>query len=139
MSKETKMKKPHGKLIWKILCGFFAFLFVFLLIGAPIANNYAGLINIVLGIENTVILDDGDGEVPDRFACEFEDMKDHEANAAMLVERVIAEGAVVLLNRDSDPAFYIDIRIRATPHNGSCRLRQIFCPIMRCCLRTIVE
>lgn len=101
MSKETKMKKPHGKLIWKILCGFFAFLFVFLLIGAPIANNYAGLINIVLGIENTVILDDGDGEVPDRFVCEFEDMKDHEANAAMLVERVIAEGAVLLLNRDN--------------------------------------
>ena len=23
---------------------------------------------------------------------------------------------------------------KATPHNGSCRLRRIFCPIMRCCL-----
>ena len=33
--------KPKGKLIWKILCGVFAFLFVFLLIAGPIANNRA--------------------------------------------------------------------------------------------------
>ena len=55
---KTKEKKPHGKLIWKILCGFFAFLFVFTMIGGPIANNYAGIINMVLGIENSVIIGD---------------------------------------------------------------------------------
>ena len=25
--------------------------------------------------------------------------------------------------------------IKATPHNGDCGLRRIFCPIMRCCLK----
>lgn len=80
---------------------FFAFLFVFLLVAGPIANNHASLINMVLGIESSVILNDGDGEVADRFVCEFEDISDHEANAAMLVESVIAEGAVLMLNRDN--------------------------------------
>ena len=32
--------KPKGKLVWKILCGVFTFLFVFLMIAGPIANNY---------------------------------------------------------------------------------------------------
>ena len=49
----AKNNKPHGKLVWKILCGVFAFLFAFLMIGGPIANNYASIINMVLGIEGS--------------------------------------------------------------------------------------
>ena len=102
MAKNTqKVKKPHGKLVWKILCGLFAFLFAFMMIAGPIANNYATIINMVLGIESGVIMDDGDGKLPDRFTCEFEDTKDHEANAAAIVEQIVAEGAVLLLNRNS--------------------------------------
>ena len=97
--KERKIKPPRGKLVWKILCGVFAFLFAFFMIGGPIANNYSSLINMVLGIESNVVLNEGDGEVPDRFVCEFEDTKEHEANAASLVEQIVAEGAVLLMNR----------------------------------------
>jgi hypothetical protein len=35
----VKDNKSKGKLIWKILCGVFAFLFAFLMIAGPIANN----------------------------------------------------------------------------------------------------
>ena len=51
----AKDNKPKGKLIWKILCGVFAFLFAFLMIAGPIANNYATIINMVLGIEGSTI------------------------------------------------------------------------------------
>ena len=49
-----KVKKPHGKLIWKILCGVCAFFLVFSLVGGPIANNYAAIINQVLGKDEPI-------------------------------------------------------------------------------------
>ncbi len=52
----AKNNKPKGKLIWKILCGVFAFLFAFLMIAGPIANNYATIINMVLGIEGSTVV-----------------------------------------------------------------------------------
>ena len=51
----AKNNKPKGKLIWKILCGVFAFLFAFLMIGGPIANNYTAIINMVLGEETGIL------------------------------------------------------------------------------------
>ena len=54
----VKNNKSKGKLIWKILCGVFAFLFAFLMIVGPIANNYATIINMVLGIEGSTIVGD---------------------------------------------------------------------------------
>ena len=60
----AKNNKPKGKLIWKILCGVFAFLFAFLMIAGPIANNYATIINMVLGIEGSTIVGDAAEDLP---------------------------------------------------------------------------
>ena len=69
----AKNNKPKGKLIWKILCGVFAFLFAFLMIAGPIANNYATIINMVLGIEGSTIVGDAAEDLPPRFVSDFED------------------------------------------------------------------
>lgn len=98
---KTQEKKPHGKLVWKILCGVFAFLFAFLMIAGPIANNYTAIINMVLGIESSVIVGDADEDIEPYFVADYENAKDQEAAAEALVERVVAGGAVLLLNRDN--------------------------------------
>ena len=67
----AKNNKPKGKLIWKILCGVFAFLFAFLMIAGPIANNYATIINMVLGIEGSTIVGDAAEDLPPRFVSDF--------------------------------------------------------------------
>lgn len=96
---KTKEKKPHGKLIWKILCGIFAFLFAFVMIGGPIANNYAGIINMVLGIEGSTIIGEENKDMPDRFVPDYATSAEQAAAADLICEDVVANGAVLLLNR----------------------------------------
>ncbi len=92
--------KPRGKLIWKILCGVFAFLFVFLLIAGPIANNYATIINMVLGIEGSTMVGDAAEDLPPRFVSDFESSEEQAKAADLICESVVANGAVLLLNRE---------------------------------------
>ena len=92
----AKNNKPKGKLIWKILCGVFAFLFAFLMIAGPIANNYATIINMVLGIEGSTIVGDAAEDLPPRFVSDFEDSA-AQAAADLVCESVVANGAVLLL------------------------------------------
>ena len=97
----AKNNKPKGKLIWKILCGVFAFLFAFLMIAGPIANNYATIINMVLGIEGSTIVGDAAEDLPPRFVSDFEDSAAQAAAADLVCESVVANGAVLLLNRNN--------------------------------------
>lgn len=97
----AKDNKPKGKLIWKILCGVFAFLFAFLMIAGPIANNYATIINMVLGIEGSTIVGDAAEDLPPRFVSDFEDSAAQAAAADLVCESVVANGAVLLLNRNN--------------------------------------
>ncbi|MBQ7485906.1 MAG: glycoside hydrolase family 3 protein [Clostridia bacterium] len=99
MSKKNS-GKPHGKLIWKVLCGIFAFLFVFLMIAGPIANNYATIINMVLGIEGSTMVGDAAEDLPPRFTSDYETSEEQAAAADLICESVVAGGAVLLLNRD---------------------------------------
>lgn len=97
----AKNNKSKGKLIWKILCGVFAFLFAFLMIAGPIANNYATIINMVLGIEGSTIVGDAAEDLPPRFVSDFEDSAAQAAAADLVCESVVANGAVLLLNRNN--------------------------------------
>ena len=94
-----KTSKPKGRKLWKILCGIFAFLFVFLLIAGPIANNYATIINMVLGIEGSKVVGDAAENLPPRFVSDYETSAEQAAAADLICESVVANGAVLLLNR----------------------------------------
>ena len=92
--------KPKGKLVWKILCGVFAFLFVFLMIAGPIANNYTAIIDMVLGIDAPPPKVDDSGEaLPPRFVADYATSAEQAAAADLVCESVVANGAVLLLNR----------------------------------------
>ncbi len=91
--------KPKGKLVWKILCGVFTFLFVFLMIAGPIANNYASIINMVLGIEGSTMVGDAAEDMPPRFVPDYESSEEQAKAADLICESVVANGAVLLLNR----------------------------------------
>ncbi|MBQ8159978.1 MAG: hypothetical protein IJ083_04425, partial [Clostridia bacterium] len=97
----AKSNKPHGKLVWKILCGVFAFLFVFLMIAGPIANNYATIINMVLGIEGSTVVGDAAEDLPPRFVSDYETSAEQAAAADLICESVVANGAVLMQNKDA--------------------------------------
>ena len=97
----AKNNKPKGKLIWKILCGVFAFLFAFLMIGGPIANNYTAIINMVLGIEGSTVVGDAAEDLPPRFVSDYENSEEQAKAADLVCESVVANGAVLLLNRNN--------------------------------------
>ncbi len=97
---KQKNSKPHGKLVWKILCGVFALLFVFLMIAGPIANNYTAIIDMVLGIDAPPPKVDESAEaLPPRFVADYETSAEQAAAADLICESVVANGAVLLLNR----------------------------------------
>ena len=97
----AKSNKPHGKLVWKILCGVFAFLFVFLMIAGPIANNYATIINMVLGIEGSTVVGDAAEDLPPRFVSDYETSSEQASAADLICESVVASGAVLMQNKDA--------------------------------------
>ena len=100
MAKASKVKKQrNGKLLWKILAGVFAFLFAFFMIATPIANNYSTIINMVLGIEGSTVVGDAAEDLPPRFVSDYETSAEQAAAADLVCESVVANGAVLLLNR----------------------------------------
>lgn len=109
MAKGNKVKKPHGKLIWKILCGLFAVLFAVLIIAEPIMMNYKRIIDMYLGHERyiTVVDEGAEGEeVEPIFKHDFygQDKKEaaasQQAAAEAICESIVANGAVLLMNKD---------------------------------------
>lgn len=108
MEKAAKVKKPHGKLVWKILCGLFAVLMVVTIVGQPIMMNYKRIIDMYLGHERymTVVAEGAeDEEVEPIYKSDFygEEKKEaaahQEAAAEAVCESIVANGAVLLLNR----------------------------------------
>jgi len=74
----------------------FTILFLFMMIAGPIANNYASIINMVLGVESSKIV----GEPgKDYFTADFTSSQ-QVAEGAKVVESVVANGSVLLLNRN---------------------------------------
>ena len=109
MAKGNKVKKPHGKLIWKILCGLFAVLFAVLIIAEPIMMNYKRIIDMYLGHERYItVVDEGtEGEeVEPIFKHDFYGLDKKEAAASQqaaaeaICESIVANGAVLLMNKD---------------------------------------
>lgn len=99
--KNQKAKKPHGKLVWKIFAGLFGVLFAFTMIAGPIANNYAAIINMVLGIESSVIVGDVSEDLPDTYVSDYATSAEQAAAAELVCESVVANGAVLLMNNDN--------------------------------------
>ena len=95
---KEKPAKAKGGLKWKILSVVFVLLFAVTIIGGPIANNYASIINMVLGTESTKTIGDP-GQT--YFEADFASSADQAASAAEICESVVANGATLLLNNDS--------------------------------------
>ena len=95
--KEKKPKvKVKGRGLWTALSIVFTVLFAFTMIAGPIANNYASIINMVLGIEATKTVGDPGKTY---FEADFTSAQQVE-EAEKVVERVVASGSVLLLNRE---------------------------------------
>lgn len=95
---KQKNAKAKGSLLWKILSVVFVVLFAVTMIGGPIANNYASIINMVLGTESTKTIGDP-GQT--YYEADFTSSEDQAASAAETCESVVANGATLLLNNNS--------------------------------------
>ncbi len=95
---KQKSAKAKGSLLWKILSVLFVLLFAVTMIGGPIANNYASIINMVLGTESTKTIGDP-GQT--YYEADFTSSEDQAASAAETCESVVANGATLLLNNNS--------------------------------------
>ncbi len=90
-----KEKKKVKSLGWKITAGVSGVLFAGTMIGGPIANNYASIINMVLGTESTKTIGDP-GQI--YFEPDYATSAEQAAAAGKIVESVVAGGSVLLKN-----------------------------------------
>lgn len=96
MKKKTGTSK--GTLKWKILAGTSAVLFAVSMVGGPIANSYASIINMVLGTESTKVVGDP-GQI--YYEADYTSSEEQAAAAEKLCEEIVANGATLLLNRNN--------------------------------------
>lgn len=90
-------KKGTGKALWTALSIVFTLLFTVFMIGGPIANHYSAIINMVLNTESSKTV----GEAgKDYFTPDFTSAQ-QVTEGAKVVESVVANGAVLLLNRNN--------------------------------------
>ena len=94
--KENK-QKVKGRGLWTALSIVFTGLFIFTMIAGPIANNYATIINMVLGIDATKTVGDP-GQT--YFEADFTSAQ-QVTEAEKVVESIVANGSVLLLNREN--------------------------------------
>lgn len=93
-----KKKKAKGQTLWTVLTSVSAVLTAGMMIAGPIANNYASIINMVLGTETTKTIGD-EGET--YFTADYNNSADQAAAAENVVEQLVANGSVLMLNRDN--------------------------------------
>ncbi|MBQ4426359.1 MAG: glycoside hydrolase family 3 C-terminal domain-containing protein [Oscillospiraceae bacterium] len=91
---KTKVK---GKGLWTALSIVFTVLFVAMLIAGPIANSYEAIINMVLGTESSKVIGDAG---KDYFTADFTAAQQVE-EGQKVVESIVANGSVLLLNREN--------------------------------------
>ena len=97
-----KKTSPAGtksrKMLWSICTVVFTLLFAVTMIGGPIANNYASIINMVLKTESTKTI----GDVGDTyFEADYASAAEQEKAAQEICETAEANGATLLLNREN--------------------------------------
>lgn len=93
-----KKKRAKGQTLWTVLTSVSAVLTAGVMIAGPIANNYASIINMVLGTETTKTIGD-EGET--YFTADFKNSADQAAAAENIVEQLVANGSVLMLNREN--------------------------------------
>ena len=89
--------KPR-KLLWSICTVVFTLLFAVTMIGGPIANNYASIINMVLKTESTKTIGDAGDTY---FEADYASAAEQEKAAQAICETAEANGATLLLNREN--------------------------------------
>lgn len=90
------MKKKKN-VLWVVLSIVFTLFFLITLIGGPIANNYSQIINMVLGVEGSKVIGD---EGITYFEPDY--TSDQQVDEGQkVVESVVANGAVLLMNKDN--------------------------------------
>lgn len=99
MQKKTSLagKKPR-KMLWSVCTVVFTLLFAVTMIGGPIANSYASIINMVLKTESTKTIGDV-GET--YFEADYASAAEQEKAAQEICETAEANGATLLLNREN--------------------------------------
>ena len=98
MKKETSTPRKGKRILWSVCTGIFTVLFAVTMIGGPIANNYASIINMVLGVESGKTVGE-EGET--HFEADFTSSKEQQESAEAICESVEANGAVLMLNREN--------------------------------------
>lgn len=97
MQKKTSPAETKSrKMLWSICTVVFTLLFAVTMIGGPIANNYASIINMVLKTETTKTIGDA-GET--YFEADYASAAEQEKAAQEICETAEANGATLLLNR----------------------------------------
>jgi beta-glucosidase len=94
-NKAEKAKKLGG--VWKVCSFVFTILFAVMMVLGPVANNYASIINMVLGTSSTKEIGDP-GET--YFTSDYASSSEQAAAAEAICESVVANGAVLLLNNN---------------------------------------
>ena len=90
------MKKKKN-VLWLVLSIVFTVFFLITMIGGPIANNYSQIINMVLGVEGSKVIGD---EGITYFEPDY--TSDQQVDEGQkVVESVVANGAVLLMNKDN--------------------------------------
>ena len=97
-----KKTSPAGtksrKMLWSICTVVFTLLFAVTMIGGPIANNYASIINMVLKTESTKTIGDAGDTY---FEADYASAAGQEKAAQEICETAEANGATLLLNREN--------------------------------------
>ena len=97
-----KKTSPAGtksrKMLWSICTVVFTLLFAVTMIGGPIANNYASIINMVLKTESTKTIGDAGDTY---FEADYASAAGQEKAAQAICETAEANGATLLLNREN--------------------------------------
>ena len=85
--------------LWRILTVIAVFLLILSVAGSAVMSEWSGYINKTLGIQDTIIVETGDGEQdPTHFKSEFESYTDVMENARAVAKQAQAEGTVLMKN-----------------------------------------
>ena len=96
--KNSPAGKKSRKVLWSVCTVVYTLLFAVTMIGGPIANTYASIINMVLKTESTKTIGDV-GET--YFEADYASAAEQEKAAQEICETAEANGATLLLNREN--------------------------------------
>lgn len=97
---KSKKKKAHV-VLWSILTSVSAILMTILLIGTPIAQSYATVINIYFGVSSHEIKKGESNVNTEYFKSSFENDEERFEYEEQLAEQLEGEGATLLMNKNN--------------------------------------